>query len=153
MMREHIKPETIEAIKAGTPTIEEKIAFFEHVESCEQCALALAESYERSELVSFSPDFETMFYKKLRKSQLTEPIRKREKRSVRREFYLYSFKVCVAASIAFTLLFSGTLDYGVSMGRSLHGDLSGVNKITESLRGFSDRLIDFKVTTDLKEVL
>lgn len=148
--REHIKPGELKALKAGVLSPEEVIAVLEHMGGCERCADAYGDSYSNSELLYLSPDFTAEVFSVINKERIR--LKPKEKsRCWKKEFYFFSFKVGVAASIALVLLFSGTLNYGVHLGRTINPDLSGVNVITESLRGFSDKLIDLRLTTNLKE--
>ena len=150
--KEHLKPDRIKALKDGLLTTGEVIDALEHIGECERCADALGESYSEKELLNLPPDFITEVFSAIKKDSIGL-TRKEKSRRWKKELYSYSFKVSIAASIALVLLFSGTLDYGINFSRSIHSDLSGVNVITENLRGFSDKLIDFNGFTNLKEEL
>ncbi|MDF2655433.1 MAG: hypothetical protein K0R19_1907 [Bacillota bacterium] len=173
-MREHLLPQQIDALKAGNLPEDEVIGMLTHIGECGHCADALAERYREEELLRLPPEFSRKVMEtlgtdiqrtvkmippkqvpagKITKNGSHRTISYSGKKNGVYELYAYSFRVGIAACIALMLLFSGTLNYGVAFGQSIHGDFAAVNKLTENLRGFSDRLIDFKVKTDLKEVL
>lgn len=156
-LKEHVRPEVMKALKAGTLSADEVISVLTHIGECMMCAEVLADSYQTEELLQLPLDFKKKIAARTEREGTAifnaKSAETRRNRNGMRELYAYSFKVGVAASIALVLLFSGTLDYGVAFGRSIHGDFTTVNKITENLRGFSERLIDFNVKTDFKEVL
>ena len=173
-MKEHLVPGQIDALKAGNLPADEVIGMLTHIGECGHCADALAQRYREEELLRLPPEFSRKVLETLgtdlqrtvkmipQKQVPPEKITKvgsrnvvshsRKKNGVH-ELYAYSFRVGIAACIALMLLFSGTLNYGVAFGQSIHGDFAAVDKLTENLRGFSDKLIDFKGKTDLKEVL
>lgn len=141
--KEHLTPERIKALKTGRLSKDETLFALEHIGECEQCADALAESYRETELLELSPDFKAEVLLKtasVRKNAAAEKIKNRK-----RELCFYSFKVSIAACIALLLLFSGTLNYGMNISKMINPDLSGMNVITEDLRGFSDKLINLEV--------
>jgi hypothetical protein len=146
---EHLAPEQIDDLSAGRLASDEVIDMLAHIGECVQCADALAERYEENELLYLPPEFSRRVMKAIGSDRISHT----GKKNGIRELYAYSFRVGIAACIALMLLFSGTLNYGVFLGQSIHGDFAAVDRITENLRGFSDRLIDFKGKTDLKEVL
>lgn len=139
MEKGHLTPEQTAALRDGLMSGEEAVTALEHIGECMQCAAAFAESYQGRALLELPPDFKPALFSALR--------------GERRELFRYGFRVGIAASITLFLLFSGTVNYGFSFGRSIHTDLSEVNKITENVRGFSDKLVDFKLTRYIKEEL
>jgi len=145
--QEHLTADRINALKARVLTTEEMIAALEHIGECKRCAGSLAESYCERQILNLSPDFSAEIFSAIEKDKTIRFARNRRKR----ELCFYSFKVSVAACIALVLLFTGTFNQGMNFSRSIQTNLSGVNVITENLRGFSDKLIDFKSTTNLKE--
>ncbi|QOX63566.1 hypothetical protein FRZ06_09480 [Anoxybacterium hadale] len=147
---EHLAPERIDDLRAGRLASDEVIEMLTHIGECVHCAEALGERYKENELLRLPPEFSRKVMETLGIERVSHSIGKKNGIC---ELYAYSFRVGIAACIALMLLFSGTLNYGVSLGQSIHGDFKAVERITENLRGFSDRLIDFKGMTDLKEVL
>lgn len=147
---EHLAPQQIDDLKAGRLADTEVMNMLVHIGECVQCAEALAERYEENELLRLPTEFSRRVMKTIEIDRVSHTT---GRKNGIRELYAYSFKVGIAACIALMLLFSGTLNYGVSLGQSIHGDFTAVDRITENLRGFSDRLIDFKSMSDLKEVL
>ena len=134
--KEHLTPDRMKALKAGMLAKDDTISALEHLGECEQCADAFAKSYSDQELLELSPGFKIAVFSAIEKEK--------------RELFRYSFKVSVAACITLFLLFSGTFNFSMNFSKNMYSDLSGVNTITENLRGFSDKLIDFEVKS-LKE--
>lgn len=133
MTQGHLSKEMIEKLKSGRLSKEEKLAALDHIGECDFCANAFSSSFEQEGLMFTAPDFSSEIMKKIGKPQ------------GKREFYLYSFKVGIAACIALLLLFSGGLRYGADgheLKKTALVDLSRVNSITEHLRGISDRFVD-----------
>ncbi len=151
--KEHLTPDRIKALKDGLLSRDEAIAALEHLGECEQCADAFAESYSSQELLGLPPGFKSAVFSAIRKEQRKFGKERTETADRKRELFRYSFRVSIAACITLLLLFSGTVNYGINFSRTIDTNLSGVNVITENLRGFSDKLIDFKVTKYLKEEL
>ena len=154
--KEHLTQEQFDALKARTLSPEETVTALTHMAECTQCADAFADSYREEELLSLPNNFKTKILetvsmeaeKSNRNVFAVKTMRTQKKKSGKQELYAYSFRVCVAASIALMLLFSGTLNYGLSLGRSITNDFTATDRIAENLRGFSDRLIDFTIKTD-----
>ena len=137
--REHLTTEKIAALKGGALSRQETILTLEHIGECGQCADAFAGSYGKSELLELPQGFRSDIFSAIG----------REKR----ELFRYGFKVSIAACITLFLLFSGTFSYSMNVSKNIYPDFSGVNEITENLKGFSDKLIHFEITKDLKEEL
>lgn len=148
---EHLTPDKITALKEGSLSKAETISALEHIGECEQCADIFAESYNNTELLNLSSNFKDSVFSAIDKEKNNSVIKKEKNRNRKREFCFYSVKVSIAACITLALLFSGTFNHGMNMSRTVQADLSGVNVITENLRGFSDRLIDFETTKNIKE--
>lgn len=134
--KEHLTPDRIKALKEGMLAKDDAISALEHLGECEQCADAFAKSYSEQEFLELSPGFKTAVFSAIKKEK--------------RELFRYGFKVSIAACITLFLLFSGTFNFSMNFSKNMYSDLSGVNTITENLRGFSDKLIDFEVK-NLKE--
>ncbi|HYE68220.1 MAG TPA: hypothetical protein VEA58_06375 [Anaerovoracaceae bacterium] len=134
--KEHLTQDIMKALKEGMLTKAETISALEHLGECEQCADEFAKIYSDQELLELSPGFKIAVFSAIKKEK--------------RELYRYGFKVSVAACITLFLLFSGTFNFSMNFSKNMYSDLSGVNTITENLRGFSDKLIDFEVK-NLKE--
>jgi len=134
--KEHLTTDRMKALKEGMLAKDDTISALEHLGECEQCADAFAKSYSDQELLELSPEFKIAVFSAIEKEK--------------RELFRYGFKVSVAACITLFLLFSGTFNYSMNFSKNMYSDLSGVNTITENLRGFSDKLIDFEVK-NLKE--
>lgn len=142
--KEHLTADRLEALKDGLLSETETISALGHIGECEQCADAFAQSYRGRQLLELPAGFKKAVFSAL----------KREGRSAGKgELYRYGFRVSIAACITLLLLFTGTVNYGINFGRSIHTDLPEVGLITENLRGFSDRLIQFEVNEYLKEEL
>ena len=144
MNREHLTPDVMTALKSGRLTGEEAISALEHIGECERCADALAGIYRETELLELSPGFRSAVFSAVEKETRIVPVVKAKKDDKKRELFRYSFRVSIAACITLVLLFSGTINYGINLSRSIHPDFSKVNVITEDLRGFSDKLINYK---------
>jgi hypothetical protein len=144
MNRGHLTPELMAALKNGRLSGEEAISALEHIGECEQCADAFAGIYSETELLKLSPGFRSAVFSAVEKEKRAAPVMKAKKDDKKRELFRYSFRVSIAACITLALLFSGTIDYGINLSRSMRPDFSKVNVITEDLRGFSDKLINYK---------
>lgn len=151
MNKEHLTPESMNALKNGLLSRNEAISALEHLGECEQCADALAESYGGYDLLPLSPGFRSAVFASLEKQRRTAVKGSSNGAGQKRELFRYGFKVSVAACITLILFFSGTMNYGTSFNRFIHTDLSEANVITENLRGFSDKLIHFEFNKYLKE--
>jgi anti-sigma factor RsiW len=155
MKKEHLTPDRMRALKDGLLSGDETIGALEHIGECELCASAFADSYSEAELLELSPAFRSAVLSAIERENRTAISAKKKamKAGGRRELFRYSFRVSVAACITLFLLFSGTISYGMDFSRSIHPDLSGINAIMESVKGFSDKLVNFNVSTYIKEEL
>lgn len=144
MNKEHLTPDIMTALKIGRLTGAEAVSALEHIGECEQCADAFAGIYHEGELLELPPGFRSAVFSSVERERRTVPIVKSEQNDKKRELFRYGFRVSIAACITLVLLFSGTINYGINLSRAIHPDLSRVNVITEDLRGFSDKLINFK---------
>lgn len=153
MNREHLTPDRIKELKNGTLSMEDRISALEHIGECEQCADAFAGFYDDAELMELPQGFKESVFREIEQERKTVIWEKRNNSDRKRELFRYSFRVSIAACITLFLLFSGTINYGFNISRSIHTDLSGFNVITENIRGFSDKLVDFEVTKNIKEEL
>ena len=151
MKQEHLTPEKILALKEGSLSKEEMILELEHIGECEQCADQFAESYHKTELLELPASFKNSIFSSIDKERISYTTKKKGNRNRKRELYFYSFKVSIAACVTLALLFSGTFNYGMNFSKTIQANLSEVNVITENLKGFSDKLIDFQVTNNIKE--
>lgn len=149
--QEHLTPEKISALKEGTLSKEEMITALDHIGECEQCADRFADSYHITELLELPHSFKTDIFASIDRERISYTAKKKDNRNRKRELYFYSFKVSVAACVTLALLFSGTFNYGMSFSRTIQANLPEVNSITENLKGFSDKLIDFEGTKNEKE--
>ena len=150
---EHLPPDKMNALKFGLLSGAETISALEHIGECEQCAEAFAESYSGRDLLELSPGFKQAVFSTIDKKERGVGIKEAKAADGKRELFRYSFRVSIAACITLLLFFSGTMDYGINLSRSIRADLTEVNVITENLRGFSDKLIHFEVTKYIKEEL
>ncbi len=143
--KQHLTPDRMKALKEGMLAKDDVISALEHLGECEQCADAFAESYSDQDLLELSPAFKIAVFSAIGKEK--RAIRKERTKTAdgKRELFRYSFKVSIAACITLFLLFSGTFNFSMNFSKNIYSDLSGVNVITENLRGFSDKLIDFEV--------
>ncbi len=148
--KEHLTPERMEALKEGMLAKDDAISALEHLGECEQCADAFAKIYSDQELLELSPGFKIAVFSAIEKEKRTIIKEKAKTDDGKRELFRYGFKVSIAACITLFLLFSGTFNFSMNFSKNMYSDLSGVNVITENLRGFSDKLIDFEVK-NLKE--
>ena len=144
MDREHLTPDIMAALKDGRLSGTEAISALEHIGECERCAEAFAGIYRDSKLLELSPGFRSAVFSAVEKEKRTVPVVKARRENEKRELFRYGFRVSIAACITLALLFSGSINYGINLSRSIHPDFSKVNVITEDLRGFSDKLINFK---------
>jgi hypothetical protein len=144
MNMEHLTPDIMADLKSGRLSEAEAVAALEHIGECEQCADAFAGTYHETELLELPPGFRSAVFSAVEKEKRTIPVVKSKRDDKRRELFSYGFRVSIAACITLVLLFSGTINYGINLSRSIHPDLSRVNVITEDLRGFSDKLVNFK---------
>lgn len=144
MNREHLTPELMAALKNGSLPGKEAISALEHLGECERCAGAFAGIYHETELLELSAGFRSAVFSAVEKEKRAAPAVKSKKDDKKRELFRYSFRVSIAACITLALLFSGTIDYGINLSRSMRPDFSKVNVITEDIRGFSDKLINYK---------
>jgi hypothetical protein len=150
--REHLTPKRIAALKEGLLPREEAVSTLEHIGECEACAELFAESYGRTELLRLSPDFKTSVFLAIEKERISISVKEKTNRNPRRELCTYGFKVSIAACAALLLLFSGTFNYSMDFSRStIRSNLSEVSIITESIKDFSGKLIEFKVMRNIKE--
>ena len=148
--KEHLTPVRMKALKEGLIAKDDMISALEHLGECEQCADAFANSYSDQELLDLPPGFKIAVFSAIEKEK-SAIVKKRVKMADgKRELFRYGFKVSIAACITLFLLFSGTFNYSMNFSKNMYSDLSGVNSITENLRGFSDKLIDFEIR-NLKE--
>jgi hypothetical protein len=143
-MIEHLSEETILRLKNGSLSEDRKLAALDHIGECDFCADAYAKCLEEDGVLMVSPDFSSEIVKKISRIKKVSNIDGKRKELGKREFYFYSFKVGIAACIALLLLLTANIRYG--SGFDLHKteliNLSGVNTITESLRGISDKFVD-----------
>lgn len=151
----HLTQETMEALKGGRLSEEETISALTHLGECERCAVIFAESYQEDELLELPTGFRASVLaaaeeEDAEKKRAVVQLGTRRERK-RRELFRYSFRVGIAACITLFLLFSGTINYGINFSRSIHTNSAGVDTITEKLRTFSDRMVDFEVGKYLKE--
>ncbi len=153
MNMEHLTPDRMKDLKGGILSGNDAISALEHIGECEQCADAFAGCYFASELVELSQGFKSDVFSAIDREKRKEMKEKGKVADGKRELFRYSFRVSIAACITLLLLFTGTIDYGIHFSRSIHTDLPEVKVITENLKGFSDKLIDFEVTKYLKEDL
>lgn len=144
MDREHLTPGIMAALKSGRLSGSEAISALEHIGECEQCADAFGGIYRETELLELPPGFRSAVFSAVEKETRTVPVMKARKDDTRRELFRYGFRVSIAACITLALLFSGTINYGINLSRSIRPDFSKVNVITEDLRGFSDKLVNFE---------
>ncbi len=131
-------------LKSGRLSEAEAIVALEHIGECEQCADAFAGIYHETELLALSSGFRSAVFSAVEQEKRTIPAVKSKRDDKRRELFRYGVRVSLAACITLVLLFSGTINYGINLSRSIHPDFSRVNVITEDLRGFSDKLVNFK---------
>lgn len=149
--QEHLSPDRLKAMKDGLLSEAEMVSALGHLGQCDRCADAFAECYGSRELLVLPPGFRQAVFSAVYRADKMEGKNKAITAAGKRELYRYGFRVSVAACITLLLLFSGTMNYGINFSRSIRTDLPEVNVITESLRGFSDRLIQFEITDYLKE--
>ncbi|MDD3169363.1 MAG: hypothetical protein PHC91_07890 [Eubacteriales bacterium] len=153
MKQEHVTEERMKALKDGILSIEDTISALEHIGECDQCADAFGGCYCERELLELVPEFRSAVFSAISRERKNRIKAKPMAADGKHELFRYSFRVSIAACITLLLLFTGTMNYGINFSRSVRTELPEVNVITESLRGFSDKLIDFEVTKYLKEEL
>jgi len=146
----HLTPDRIAALKKGELSTEETIQTLEHIGECIKCANEFAESYDASELLPLPTNFKKGVFSTIDRENLCLAV-KEKTRNRKREFYFYSFKVSIAACVTLMLLFSGTFNNNMYFSRTIQENLPEVNAITENLKGFSNKLIDFNFSNIIKE--
>ena len=149
----HLTPDRMKDLKGGMLSGKDEISALEHIGECEQCADAFAGCYGEPDLLELSPGFKSDVFSTINREKRKEIEEKGKAVDGKRELFRYSFRVSIAACITLLLLFTGTINFGINFSRSINADLPEVNVITENLKGFSDKLIDFEVTKYLKEEL
>jgi hypothetical protein len=150
MKQNHLTADRIMALKNGSLSGLEAAETLGHIGECGQCAEAFAECFAEDELMELPVGFAASVLSVVEKEKRITVERSRF--GLKRELFGYSFRVGIAACITLFLLFSGTIDYGLGLSRSIHTDLTGVQTITENLRDLSNRLVDFGITKYKKEV-
>jgi predicted anti-sigma-YlaC factor YlaD len=141
--KEHLTPDIMKDLKSGRLSGSEAVTVLEHIGECEQCADAFAGIYRETELLELSPGFRSAVFSAVEREKRPIPIERAKRDNKRRELFRYGFRVSIAACITLVLLFSGTINYGLNLSRSIQPDFSKVNSITEDLKGFSDKLVNF----------
>lgn len=99
----HITKKELEQFHKNQLTIEETSKLLNHVAQCTYCADQFAESFESQTIHAPANLKEEILLKAERKKQLQKPL---EKISAKKQFFLYSTKVCVAMCGALILLFT-----------------------------------------------
>lgn len=144
MNKEHLTPDIMTALKNGSLSETEAVSALEHIGECGQCADAFAGTYTDAELLELPPGFKSAVFSSIEREKRTVPVGMAKRDDKKRELFRYGFRVSIAACITLVLLFSGTINYGINLSRSIHPDFSRVNVITEDLRSLSDKLINIK---------
>lgn len=98
-MSEHFSKDTIYKFKNMLLEEEQLLAVAQHMASCEKCANAIANSFDKEELLEVPLGFEEEIKKKIK-----------SKSERKREFIFYSARVAIAASIALVIVFSNVLN-------------------------------------------
>ncbi len=140
----HLTKISLEGLKDGTLIDSELVLISEHICSCEDCAEALADSFNESELLNAPLGFEEEVLSKIK-----------NKKQSKNEFIFYSLRVTMAASIALVFVFSGALNSlantNIKAVNVNPASLSTVNTINKSLNHFSQKIINLEVLGNEKE--
>jgi hypothetical protein len=139
----HLTEISLNMLKEGSLSEVELILISEHISHCENCAGALADSFDDSELMCVPSGFEQEILSKIKK--------KKEKTT---QFIFYSLRVAIAASIALIFVFSNQLKFIANTKTDTLNvnpiSLSSINTINESLNDFSEKIINLEVFNNEK---
>jgi len=140
---EHLTKISLKALKEGSLSDNELILLSEHISNCEDCADALANSFNDFELAEAPLGFEQEIMSKIKK--------KKEKKT---QFVFYSLRVAMAASIALMFVFSNGLNFLANTKTKTWNpnpmSLSNINTINVSLNNFSQKIINLEVFNNEK---
>ena len=144
----HLNLEDLRLLKKEVLPIEENIKAMAHIGVCDLCAASFAACFDDKELVVVAPDFSGRVLKKISKS-LEEPKKQKTKESQKKELYFFTARVSLAMCLTLMLFFSGTFS---NITRTFEADkinridLSGMNAFSETIRTFSNKIIQVEVT-------
>ena len=139
----HVTKISLKALKDGGLIDTELILLLEHISNCEECADAIASSFNENELAEAPLGFEQEIMCKIEK--------RKENRS---QFVFYSLRVAIAASIALIFVFSNGLNFLANTKTNTLNvnpmSLSTVNTINDTLNDFSQKIISLEVFNNEK---
>ncbi|MEY8763620.1 MULTISPECIES: hypothetical protein [Clostridium] len=136
--RGHIKNSSIEKLKNGNLKKTEINILSEHIESCEECAQKLSNSFEQKDFLKVPCGFE---------EEIEYKINRNHKKN--KQLFFYSLKVSAAACMALVLVFSSALNFMADTGvRKLEiksPQFTAVNSMNVKLENFTNNIIDREV--------
>jgi len=136
----HLPLRTITTLYTGRLSALQRKRAAEHVSSCPQCALAVAEFFSGQSLIAAPAGFSG------------EVLRKARQADTGNSLAVYSLKVLIAACIALALLFSDVsarLMSGISEIQA--PDLGFAQTVSASLNSFSENILFWEVFDHEKE--
>ena len=140
----HLTNLSIKDLKEGYLNNDDLVSISEHICTCEDCADALANSFNDNELVDAPLGFQ--------QETLSKIDKKKENNT---QFVFYSLRVAIAASIALLFVFSNALNFiantKVEPLNIAPMSLSTTNTINKSLNDFSQKIIHLEVFNNEKE--
>ncbi|MCI1967914.1 hypothetical protein [Clostridium luticellarii] len=133
----HIKNSALKRFRDGNLNDIELVILSKHIESCEECAEKLTDSFEQVDFLKVPGGFQ---------EEIKDKINRRHEKN--RQFFFYSLKVSMAACIALVFVFSSTLNFMASTGvRTLKiksPQFTVVNSINMKLGNFTNKIIDME---------
>jgi hypothetical protein len=140
----HLTEMSLKAFKEGHLDDKSLILLSEHIACCEECADALADSFNDNELAKAPLGFQ---------EEIQNKIKNKKQNSF--QFGFYSLKVAVAACIALIIVFSSQLNYLANTKLVTSyikaPDLSIVNSINTNLYNLSEKIINMEVFNNENE--
>lgn len=139
----HLTKKSLKGIKEGTFSDNELVLLLEHICQCEECVVALADSYNNNELMQVPCGFEQETLIKIKNKKVKNT-----------QFIFYSLRVAIAASIALIFVFSNPLNFVASTKVKTLGinpiSFSYINTINSNLNKTSQNIINMEVFNDEK---
>lgn len=140
----HITQKGLRDFAAGSLGPEELDAVAQHIAECEQCALALAEAIETKQPSEAPAGFEEEILDRISRSTGT-----------RAELFRFSFRVALAACVAFLFIFSSALNTLAGCRNPLAEikapGFSVVENINTHLRDFSQQILEMEAFQNAQE--
>lgn len=139
----HLTKISLKAFKEGSLNDKELVSISEHICHCEECADALANCFNDNELCDAPSGFGEEILNKIKK-----------KKESNTQFFLYSLRVTMAASIALVFVFSNALSF-VATTKNITFDVNPINlnsiyTINNNLNNFSQKIINTEVFNNEK---